>query len=205
MPAEVISEWKATQKDEILASILSVYSRLESDWKRARFAPTSEGIRSELQFDPRYAEDFLKVDERLRDSRIKERVLWLLQFARFRQWNSSPIRTIFHRAVLMAAEDNDSAFFTRLGRRLEESAVLFKVPAPLSELSQILLDSWVQHKGICLCWFSDPALGNLLSLTGKHYSQDAIRKARTRGLQLVKLRRPLIKSVRKESSQIICE
>jgi hypothetical protein len=127
---------------------------------------------------------------------LQERVLSLLRFGLYRDWSRSHIAPLFKQAVAWAADDGDQKFFKALGERLKEKPITLKAPRERSPLQEILIDHWSVPKGICLCWFSDKALQSFLALTDKTYTQDAIRKARTR-LRLRKLGRPLVRAVEK--------
>jgi hypothetical protein len=206
VPVSVVTKWEATPIDEfckILESVSAAYSSLNDSWKRTRSEPIQKAIRWQLERKAVPGEGILQYHDRVTNPNSKDRVLWLLQFQRFRAWNHSPISDLFTQAVMIAALDGDEIFFRKLGRRLEEKPVPYKPTVTLSDLSQILLEHWAVKDGLCLCWFSDTALKNLLALTNRFHTADAVRKARKR-LGLAKLTRPLILSVRREGDQLVC-
>lgn len=209
VPKTVVSTWREIPLDtldKIHTSVLAVYRKDIAAWKSAKFAPIDEGITAELERKPRSGEPVTKSWERLADRRVKNRVLDLLRYGRFRRWNDSPIRSLFATAVGMAAMDGDAKFFMQLGRRLERNPISFRPPADHSPPAGLLRENWLTHNGLCLCWFSNDALVSLLSIIDKNYSPDAVRKTQER-LGLRKLRKPLIRSVNRDGSshRIVCE
>jgi hypothetical protein len=203
VPEVVVIKWQAMPVEEIIGSVLANYRNLRGVRERAEFKPILEAIRTELELDVKHAKNLTDLEARLKDHRIKERILSLLQFAHFREWNNSPIKVLFARAVGLAAMDGDDVFFRRLGRRLEEEPIPYKPPLEPNALSAILLEHWVSQHGLCLCWFSDNALTSFLAHTTGIFTVDAVRKAHER-LGLVKLRRPLLRSVRREGDKLVC-
>jgi hypothetical protein len=139
--------------------------------------------------------------KKLTGAEAKERVLWLLQFQGYRDWNRSPIAAAFRHAVAVAAIDGDQHFFKALGERLKEKPIPFKAPRKFSPPAELLLEHWIGRKGICFCWFSKQALTDFLAQTHESYTPDAIRKTYER-LGLRKLRRPLVRSIQVEGKRI---
>ncbi len=204
VPQTLFKRWAAIstrEKGRIIDSVRAVYAAANEEWKRAKFKPTREGIRTALELTPSIGETLTKTVEKLTNPELEKRVLWLLQFARYRAWNRSPIARFFQRAVTTAAADGDQSFFKALGERLKKKPILFKPPGEPTALKRLLLENWITSRGICFCWFSDKALTDFLKQTHESYTPDAVRKTRER-LRLRKLRHPIVRSVEKVDNRI---
>ena len=192
VPRSLLTKWAATSTEEVCAiidSVTAVYAGANRGWKRAKFEPTLEGIRTLFEF------------ENLENAELKKRVLWLLRFERYRALNQLPLAKIFKKAVVVAAREGDQHFFKAVGERLKKKALPFKRPSKWTELAALLTEHWIVKNGLCLCWFSDKAVTGFLKQTHKAYTPDAVRKTRER-MGLRKLRPPLVRSVHLDGNRI---
>ena len=133
--AEIIDRWSNAvtfpAKLRIWRSVREVYTRWLDEVKAAKFYPTAEGIRAELTLDILPTDKLPDIAAKLDDKSVKDQMLQLLKFTRYRQFNKSPLRNLFVRAVNHAAIDGDKTFFMRLGRILERKPVPFPlIPEP---------------------------------------------------------------------------
>ena len=187
VPKSILKGWAAVPAAEecrIIDSVRAVYIKRSLKWECARVGPsvvarelaTGEQAPTALQL----YHDFLKhqrsTRKKLTNAEAKERVLWLLQFGDYRDWNRSPIAASFRYVVAVAAIDGDQHFFRALGERLKEKPIPFKAPRKFSPPAEVLLEHWIVREGICLCWFSNRILADFLKQTDKSYMPDAIRK-----------------------------
>jgi hypothetical protein len=204
VPRSLLTKWAATSVEEtckIIESVTAVWAVANAEWKQAKFKPTLEGIRAVFDLLPSRTEPLTKTVEKLANPELKTRVLWLLKFERYRALNRPPMAKLFLQAVIMAAADGDERFFKALGERLKDKPVPFKAPSKSTALSRLLREQWIVKNGLCLCWFSDPALTDFLKKTHGAYTPDAVRKTRER-MRLRKLRRPLVRSIATDGNSI---
>lgn len=221
VPKSILKGWAAVSTNEVCRIMLSVelvYAMQTIKWKCAKVGPsvvatelaTGEAARTAHQAFHDFLNHKRSPQKKLTIAEIKERVLCLLQFQGYRDWNRSPIATAFLYAFAVAAIEGDQHFFKALGERLKEKPIPFKAPRKFSPLAELLLEHWIVREGICLCWFSNRALKDFLKqTTHKSYTADAIRKAYERfglpklRLGLHKLRQPLVHSIQVEGKLIL--
>lgn len=184
-----------------MRSVRLVYTAWVKEWERAKNAPTFAGIRLELTRNIRPGDSLAEMAQKLDDASVKDDVLRLLEFARYRRWNESPIHGLFCRAVAFAATEGDQIFFRRLGRVLEREAIPFHPPTETTPIEDALTADWINEDGFCLCWCSDEVLTELLCITKLHCSFQAVRKARQR-LGLKKPRSIKLRHIRQRGVEI---
>jgi len=205
MDARKLAVWAQVTDEEklqIWRSLRMVYTAWLAEVNAAEFKPTLEGITAELTKGIRPWDKLWDIARKLGDASVKEDVLELLKFSRYRHCNKSPLRDLFCRAVLFAANEGDTKFFKRLGRILEREAVPFHSPGEPTEIERALVTDWITDDGFCLCWCSDQAIADLLQATQYSCDFQAVRKARQRlGLRKPTLR--LVTSIRRAGNDII--
>jgi hypothetical protein len=197
------------EKCKIVDSVRIVYAMQNIKWAGARVQPailateveTGEQMTKGSQLFRKRLNFPVPSAKKLTIAEVKDRLLSLLQFKDFREWNCSPIAAVFSHVVALAAIEGDQRFFKALGDRLKEKPIPFKAPRKFSPIAELLLEYWVARKGICFCWFSNNALTDFLKQADKSYTPDAIRKTYER-LPLCKLRRPLVRSIEVDSKRI---
>ena len=147
VPKSILKRWATVPVDEvckIIDSVCVVYAMGNLRWAGARVEPSvvAMGLAAGEQM-PTAAQiyhDFLNQQrstrKKLTNTQVKDQVLWLLRFADYRDWNCSPIATVFRHAVAVAAIDGDQGFFKALGERLKEKPIPFKAPRKFSPLPQ---------------------------------------------------------------------
>jgi hypothetical protein len=207
VPRSVLKEWEAqaAKWEQMIKVPLAHYALMRADWAMAKIKPIQEGMRCQSELIPEKGDSLLKKLKKLENPEVKERVLELLKYERYRAWNVFPVSEIlFMRAVMMAARDGDEDFFKALGERLKEKPIPYKPPHKPSNLTELLLLNWLANEGICFCWFSDKALRDFLESTGETYTLDAIKKAYARlNPKLPRLGRALVRSVEKNDKGLI--
>jgi hypothetical protein len=195
VPRSILQAWEAQsdKQEEMIKVVRELLARM-------RRKPITEGIRLKLEFGRIAGIPLSKTAEKMMNRGVKKAVLELLKYENYRDWQKSPIRDDFTRAVAMAALDGDQAFFKRLGEILKKPCK----PARISKLKDLLLLNWI-GEGICFCWFTDSALLNFIKFTekdGAPFAVDAIRQERDR-LGLPKLKPAIVRSIKQDGERIL--
>jgi len=193
----VISSWRKLPADElekIIDSVCNVWRWQRVRMKRSELEPLADGVEAFLQLSPERGDSLEKMADKLSDPTLQSRVLNLLPFTRYRKWIDSPISELVIRAICRAAYAGDEAFFRRLGKVLTKKPIVFgklKQPEPLANF---LTENWVAKNGVCLCWFTDSVLAQVVCVALKTVSFDDVKKTRQR-LRLYRPRRALVHCV----------
>src|SRR5260370_38708123 len=113
---------------------------LRAHYRRLRYRSIVEGVRCTLEFSPQKGDSLLQIGQKLENPEVKNRVLKLVQYGRYRAWHWSPIKDLFTRAVLMAARAGDQAVFKSLGGELKKQ---LKPEVKRRKLNKLLRFKWV--------------------------------------------------------------
>jgi len=199
-------------KRKLVESVYRCHKDQNFESDKAESAPLIEYVEARKPFLPpqdfasrNLFDSWLKMEEASHDHESKAKALRLLRYDHFRQL-SGEIAPVLRLAVRHAIEDDDSAFFKKLGRLLEKRAIVFDRPKEPTPVENLLLEHWIcqKEKAVHLCCFTDQAIDDFLRAVEVGQTFDSVRKTRYRlRLQRLSSTFPFIKRVKRAGDTII--